>query len=268
MYIVEPKFDDSDRAADSTAIELSKNELKALADVNAKDIVASIRSANTYVQETKDNYSISFDVPGVKIQDVKLQVEDGVLQVTAERKAGDKTVSKLVQHFVLDDNVVDASQMNASLADGVLTITAPKKEEPAPVVVPVSSSEPSDVDSNGLVLTLDVPGIKRTDLEIEFHKGTVSIRGERTSVSTSGKRQVVSKLNRVFQVKEKLVDTSKIQAFLADGVLTVTAPSKPTQPAKQITIPTAARPKAEDKAIKAAGDDEVVVETVTNEDEQ
>ena len=257
---------------DTPAIETSKDGQ--LVGVKGDDhkVLSSYRGANVYIEDTEDKYTISFDLPGVKIQDVKLQVKDSVLHVTAERKAGDKTVAKLAQHFALDENLVDPALLRASLTDGVLTITAPKKEEPAPVVVSIQTSEPPAVDEAGLHLTLDVPGIKASDMKVEFHKGKLSVSGERIKTSVQGKRQIVSKVNRYFQIKEKLLDSLKIQAFLSDGVLTVTAPPKPVAPAKQIEIPASTskeieavsepEPKKDDTA------DEIVVETVTQEDEQ
>ncbi|GKY99306.1 hypothetical protein MPSEU_000885700 [Mayamaea pseudoterrestris] len=259
--------------ADIPNNETSKG-LTASRNDDENGLLGSYRGSNVYIEDTKDKYTISFDVPGVKIQDVKLQVKDSVLHVTAERKAGETTIAKFSQHFALDESLIDSDKLSARLTDGVLTISAPKKEEPAPQVISVTSSEPTDINEDGLVLTVDVPGIKSSDLKIEFHKGKLSINGERTKVNHHGKRQVVSKVNRHYHIKENQIDTSKIQAFLADGVLTVAAPPKAALPAKQIEIPTSAgqiengptEGSDTDKDKKEA--EEVVVETVTNDDEQ
>lgn len=257
--------------AESTANKVSKRELT---DDTA---LASFRGSNFYIQDTQDHYSISFDVPGVKLQDVKVQVTDSVLRVAAERKTGGKTVSKFMQKFDLDDNIIDMSQVKATLADGVLTIIASKKAESAPSVITISTTEPCEVDKDGLNLSLDVPGIKLADLEVTYHRGILNIRGERIQMNSNGKRQVVSKVKRSFQLKEKLVDLGKIQAFLCDGVLTLTAPSKPKATAKVIEIPTTSTfTQSQDRLLSGESSteakkneaEEVVVETVTRDEEQ
>lgn len=267
VYVLDPTLENTGTHAAEAHEGRTTN-----ARLNDNDNVhASYRAANVYIEDGKDKYSISFDVPGVKIQDVKLHVKDSVLFVTAERKAGGKIIAKLSQQFALDENLIDPSALSASLSDGVLTITAPKKEEPVPIRVPITVSDPVGVDANGLFLSLDVPGVKAADMKIEFHKGKISLAGERASVNAHGKRQVMSKVNRNFQIKENLLDTNKIQAFLLDGVLTITAPPKPPTPAKLIEIPTSSSVPVTTDSVEETekhASESVVVETVTQDDEQ
>jgi HSP20 family protein len=271
VYMFDPN---ANILADTRAPESSDDKMTTAVSNDDNKVLASYRGANVYIEDGKDKYTISFDVPGVKIQDVSLQVKGSVLHVTAERKAAGKTIAKFAQHFALDETLVDPALLNASLSDGVLTISAPKKEEAAPQNITINSSDPTTTNEDGLFLTLDLPGIKAADMKIEYHKGTLSICGERTKTSPQGKRQVVSKVNRYFQLKEKLVDTSNIQAFLSDGVLTVVAPPKPSAPAKQIEIPTSSGKIEEDPSRNSTSvtektdSEQIVVETVTNDDEQ
>lgn len=232
--------------------------------------VTTYRDPEAYIVDTKDQYTLSFDIPGVKMQDVRMQVQDSVVYVTAERKSGDRTVTKFVQQFRLDDDKVDVEKMSASLADGVLTIQAPKKAESAPICVPITASEPTHIDEAGLSLTIDVPGVKKGDLSVDFHKGCLHIRGERIQMSAQGKRRVVAKINRFFQIKEKLADVSKLNAFLCDGVLTIVAPARLQQESKAVKILTlpAVNEESPVSHVHKEEKEEIVVETVAPEDEQ
>lgn len=71
---------------------------------------------------------ISFDIPGVKADDLDVSVEDGYLSVRGQRVASDDTsriTSKFVQTFSLDA-AIDAEKLSATLSDGVLVVSAPK----------------------------------------------------------------------------------------------------------------------------------------------
>lgn len=96
------------------------------------------RSSPCYeVTENDDGYQLSIDVPGVKGKDITAEIErEGhVLHIKGGRKihstAADGTQteseSKFEKKFGLDKSV-DASKITANLADGVLTIVAPKKK--------------------------------------------------------------------------------------------------------------------------------------------
>jgi len=77
-----------------------------------------------------DSFEFSLDMPGVKISDVVVKVDDDVLRVTAERiYSNGKTV-----HFskvTTLDKRVKRDLLRAGLVDGVLTVTAPKDPLPA-----------------------------------------------------------------------------------------------------------------------------------------
>lgn len=82
--------------------------------------------------ETSDHSArLSIDVPGVKAQDMKVEVVDNSLRVSGERKdAGSE--SKFSKMFTIDPSLFDVSKIKANLDNGVLTLTMPKhaKEEP------------------------------------------------------------------------------------------------------------------------------------------
>lgn len=81
------------------------------------------------------------ELPGVKREDLELEVEGNLLTLKGERKleTGDearryhrveRAHGTFVRQFQLPKDV-DASQIDAQLADGVLTLRLPKQAEPA-----------------------------------------------------------------------------------------------------------------------------------------
>ena len=76
--------------------------------------------------ETK--FQLSVDVPGIKMEDIDISLDDGYLTVRGQRVASDdhsKFMSKFSQTFLVDP-AVDIDKFSATLDHGVLTVTAPK----------------------------------------------------------------------------------------------------------------------------------------------
>jgi len=92
-----------------------------------------LRSSPGYEIHEKDgSYQISVDLPGVKAADMKIEVENNgrMLHLSGGRKVteGDRVVeTKFDKRFTIGENV-DTDKMTANLADGVLTLQAPKKQ--------------------------------------------------------------------------------------------------------------------------------------------
>ena len=86
------------------------------------------------VHEDKDNYFASFEVPGVKKEDVKIELNNGLLTVSAEKrmKDGDKESSFSLTRSVSVPDGVNAEAIAAKLTDGILTVTLPKQERSKP----------------------------------------------------------------------------------------------------------------------------------------
>ena len=111
------------------------------------------RSSPCYeVTENGDAFQLSIDVPGVKGKDITAEIEhDGrVLHIRGGRKVkttgSDGSVemseSKFEKKFALDQSV-DPTKITANLADGVLTIVAPKKKEESTIQTIAISESPS-----------------------------------------------------------------------------------------------------------------------------
>lgn len=92
------------------------------------------------IKETPEAFEIHAELPGIKKEDVKVTVHDGVLSLQGERhkeeESGDeknhrieRVYGSFLRRFTLPDNVSE-SDINASFKDGVLSLTL-KKVEPA-----------------------------------------------------------------------------------------------------------------------------------------
>lgn len=84
------------------------------------------------VQEDEKTYTISVDVPGVKAEDMEMQLVENnqALHLRGGRRfqngdAFDET--KFERRFTIGADI-DVENINAELSNGVLTIVAPKKE--------------------------------------------------------------------------------------------------------------------------------------------
>lgn len=86
------------------------------------------------VHEDKDNYFASFEVPGVKKEDVKIELNNGLLTVSAEKreKNGDKETSFSMTRSVSVPEDVHAETISAKLENGILNVTLPKAEHRKP----------------------------------------------------------------------------------------------------------------------------------------
>ena len=103
------------------------------------------------VEEQKEHFLITLDVPGVTKEDIKLNVESGRLVVTAERKKerteekdnhffSERKYGKFERIFELGENV-DPEKIEAAYQDGVLKIILGKAEKAKPRVISVKGDE-------------------------------------------------------------------------------------------------------------------------------
>ena len=102
------------------------------------------------VSEIESDYLIMMDLPGVEKKDVDVNLSNGILTVSGERKTskmGDE--NKRIWHetnygtfsrsFELTSNIVE-DKIKANFKDGVLNITIPKAEEIKPAVKTIAVS--------------------------------------------------------------------------------------------------------------------------------
>ena len=101
------------------------------------------------ISETDKEYLVKAELPGVKRDDVKVNLEDGVLTIEGERKYEkddkdekshrvERFFGTFSRSFSLPDNV-DAKSIRAETKDGVLNVHVPKLkvEKPKPIQIKV-----------------------------------------------------------------------------------------------------------------------------------
>ncbi|CAJ1959444.1 unnamed protein product [Cylindrotheca closterium] len=103
-----------------------------------------------HIHKTEEKYSIIIDVPGVKQEDMQMQLTDknqtlllsGIRKFrnhgrsSNDDKEEEVDEAKFEKRFNIG-NDVDVEKITADLSDGVLNITAPKKAAPSPVTIPI-----------------------------------------------------------------------------------------------------------------------------------
>ncbi len=100
---------------------------------------------NADVKEKKDSYEIALDLPGYDKNDVKVELSEGYLTISAkhsedkEEKSKDERyirkeryVGQMQRSFYVGEDITD-EDIKASFANGVLNLTVPKKEAKASV---------------------------------------------------------------------------------------------------------------------------------------
>ncbi|XP_071690947.1 LOW QUALITY PROTEIN: 17.3 kDa class I heat shock protein-like [Rutidosis leptorrhynchoides] len=96
-------------------------------------------------KETPEAHVFKADIPGIKKEEVKVEVEEGrVLQISGERNVEkedendkwhrvERSSGKFTRRFRLPENA-KMDQVKAGIENGVLTITVPKEEVKKPDV--------------------------------------------------------------------------------------------------------------------------------------
>lgn len=94
----------------------------------------------TDIHEDKDNYYAVFEAPGVKKEDLKVELHDRLLSVSFERKSGegDKESRYTSSRSISVPDSVKPDGIAAKLENGILTITLPKSEEQKPKVIHIA----------------------------------------------------------------------------------------------------------------------------------
>lgn len=102
------------------------------------------------ITETAEAIHVHAELPGIRPDDVKIDVENNVLTLKGERKLEkkkDEGTSHRVERFYgtftrqfLLPRTVDAERIEADLKDGVLNVTLPKRSEVKPRQIAVKSA--------------------------------------------------------------------------------------------------------------------------------
>jgi len=88
----------------------------------------------TDLYEDADHYHARLELPGVKKEDIKVELQDGRLQVSAKRRevsGGQETCFTLTRAIAVPEDIASHG-ISAKLEDGVLQISLPKPEQRKP----------------------------------------------------------------------------------------------------------------------------------------
>lgn len=109
---------------------------------------AVVRKAETTVpavnvKETENSFIVEAAIPGVKKENVKVELNENVLSISSEAKneaneSNDKytrkeySYSSFKRSFTIDEDAINTETIDAKFADGILSIVLPKKEAKEP----------------------------------------------------------------------------------------------------------------------------------------
>jgi len=101
------------------------------------------------IAETENAYEVTLELPGMKPEDVTVELKDGQLWISGEKKEEleqkDKRYHSIERRYgqfqrVMDlGRAVNESEIDATFKDGVLKVTVPKSEAAKPKRIEVKS---------------------------------------------------------------------------------------------------------------------------------
>ncbi|HFA49159.1 MAG TPA: Hsp20/alpha crystallin family protein [Bacteroidetes bacterium] len=122
-----------------------KAEFPGLLNMNFSSQGSTLPSVN--IKETDDDYQIEMAAPGMEKKDFKVTVDNGVLNISAEREMKDEkeedgytrrefSYSSFQRSFTLPETA-EGDKIKAKYKDGILHLTLPKKPEAKPKLAKV-----------------------------------------------------------------------------------------------------------------------------------
>ena len=105
------------------------------------------------VHETEDEYLVKIDLPGVKSEDVNVEVNDSVLSISGSRAADEAGTAQLVERpygsfartLTLPQGV-DSDSIEAGYQDGVLELRIPKPAEQKPKKITIGGARKKAIE--------------------------------------------------------------------------------------------------------------------------
>jgi len=102
---------------------------------------------------------------------------------------------------------------------------------------------PMDVheDNENLYVKLELPGMKKEEIEISIHDGVFTVTGERKEDERYGKAEIYraerfsGRFQRSFMLPT-MVEVEKVKASYRDGILTVTLPKAEAAKPRHINV--------------------------------
>jgi HSP20 family protein len=151
MRIVRYSYPNSRRSAFSPAFSPTpwsglENEIGRLFETALGDVVGGQEGAAARfpvdLYQDKDRTYVRAELPGVKREDVNVEIVEGYLTITAARKtpaSNEQPEQSFSFHRSLElPDEVQTDQITAAFENGVLTVTLPKREEAKPRKISVN----------------------------------------------------------------------------------------------------------------------------------
>jgi len=194
--------------------------------------------------EQKDGtqYALTLSAPGVSPSDLTVSVADNTLTIRGETVSGARSHS--VHWTTTLPRDADPDKASTSVANGIVSVTVPKKPPATPLRIAVTTSAPeiessSDDEPDAIstyTLTLPAPGLSASDVEVVANadEGVLTVKGETKRTGAS-----VGKIVRLPRDAEITAAT----AAHIDGLLTITVPKKMPGETKRLIVNTE-RPEA------------------------
>lgn len=99
------------------------------------------------IRETDDALIVEAELPGIDKKDAKVEVKDGVLTISGERRYEkdvkeenvhriERSYGSFTRSFGLPNNI-DVENVDAQMKDGVLTVRLPKRESAKPKAIDI-----------------------------------------------------------------------------------------------------------------------------------
>jgi HSP20 family protein len=95
-------------------------------------------------------------------------------------------------------------------------------------------------NNDNVIAVVELPGMRKEDIEISLHDGMLTIAGERKSQTQEGDQgerseRYVGRFRRSITLPTR-VDANKVNATYKDGILTITLPKAEEAKPKQIQV--------------------------------
>jgi HSP20 family molecular chaperone IbpA len=93
-----------------------------------------------------------------------------------------------------------------------------------------------DTEKNELRLSIDLPGVKSSDLSVTTDGDVIHITASRHISTIGGRSNKKSRISKSFHVDSQTVDLSQLKANLTNGVLVLSAPNKEKPEPRSIEV--------------------------------
>lgn len=133
---------------EQTGKQLQVKEKQEVATPAEQTRPGAVFSPNVDIYETEQAITLMADLPGVRTEDMKIDLRDSVLTLSGDvltiegqdeqHLIVEYGVGRYYRQFTLSE-LIDQERIDAKLKDGVLTLTLPKVEKATPRTIAVSA---------------------------------------------------------------------------------------------------------------------------------